>query len=197
MSKKNIWYLPGPFHQYQEDVKALAKESGLVIVDANVAESRKGEAKDVPEVTIRPELRPVTVLVEPGVLSIDQMDRLAVELSSIGVIVESFAVQNLVRPEGDLGETASRLFEVLEAVNAGISSLQRERDGEVEKVSLLQKQVDDLLSQAAKRDAENEDGREAKEVAELKARLDAAGVTYRANASKESLQKQVAELSQQ
>jgi hypothetical protein len=197
MSKKNIWYLPGPFHQYQEDVKALAKESGLVIVDANVAESRKGEAKDVPEVTIRPELRPVTVLVEPGVLSIDQMDRLAVELASIGVIVESFAVQNLVRPEGDLGETASRLFEVLEAVNAGISSLQRERDGEVEKVGLLQKQVDDLLSQAAKRDAENEDGREAKEVAELKARLDAAGVTYRANASKESLQKQVAELSQQ
>ena len=197
MSKKNIWYLPGPFHQYQEDVKALAKESGLVIVDANVAESRKGEAKDVPEVSIRPELRPVTVLVEPGVLSTDQMDRLTAELASIGVIVESFAVQNLERPEGDLGETASRLFEVLEAVNAGISSQQRERDGEVEKVGLLQKQVDDLLSQAAKRDAENEDGREAKEVAELKARLDAAGVTYRANASKESLQKQVAEFSQQ
>lgn len=197
MSKKNIWYLPGPFHQYQEDVKALAKENGLVIVDANVAESRKGEAKDVPEVTIRPELRPVAVLVEPGVLSGDQMDRLAAELAAIGVIVESFAVQNLERPEGDLGETASRLFEVLEAVNAGISSLQRERDGEVEKVGLLQKQVDDLLSQAAKRDAESEDGRESKEVAELKARLDAAGVTYRANASKESLQKQVAELSQQ
>lgn len=197
MSKKNIWYLPGPFHQYQEDVKAMAKESGLVIVDANVAESRKGEAKDVPEVTIRPELRPVAVLVDPRVLSGDQMDRLAAELASIGVIVESFTVQNLVRPEGDLGETASRLFEVLEAVNAGISSLQRERDGEVEKVGLLQKQVDDLLSQAAKRDAESEDGRETKEVAELKARLDAAGVTYRANASKESLQKQVAELSQQ
>lgn len=197
MSKKNIWYLPGPFHQYQEDVKALAKENGLVIVDANVAGSRKGEAKDVPEVTIRPELRPVALLVEPGVLSGDQMDRLAAELASIGVIVESFTVQNLVRPEGDLGETASRLFEVLEAVNAGISSLKRERDGEVEKVGLLQKQVDDLLSQAAKRDAESEDGRESKEVAELKARLDAAGVTYRANASKESLQKQVAELSQQ
>jgi hypothetical protein len=29
MSNKNIWYLPGPFHQYQEDVKALAKEAGL------------------------------------------------------------------------------------------------------------------------------------------------------------------------
>lgn len=197
MSKNNIWYLPGPFHQYQEDIKALAKENGLVIVDANSSESRRGEAKFVPEVTIRPELTQVSVLVEPGALSQEAVDRLKAELASIGVIVESFAVQSLDRPAGELGETASRLFEVLEAVNAGVSSLQRERDGEVERADRLQKQVDDLLAQAAKRELETEEDREAKEVAELKAKLDAAGVTYRANASKESLQKQVAELDQQ
>ncbi|WP_188036181.1 hypothetical protein [Pseudomonas sp. EZ-C24] len=197
MSKNNIWYLAGPFHQYQENVKALAKEAGLVIVDANAATSRKGEAKDVPEVTIRPELKAVAVVVEPGGLSQDVVDQLTAEQAAIGLIVESFAVQSLERPEGELGETAGRLFQVLEAVNAGIASLQRERDGEAEKARLLQKQVDDLLAQAAKRELETEEAREANEVAELKAKLDAANVTYRANASKESLQKQVAELGQQ
>lgn len=197
MSKNNIWYLAGPFHQYQEDVKALAKEHGLVILDANAATSRKGEAKDVPEVTIRPELKAVAVVVEAGGLSQAVVDQLTAELAAIGVIVESFAVQSLERPEGELGETAGRLFQVLEAVNAGIASLQRERDGEAEKARLLQKQVDDLLAQAAKRELDTEEAREANEVAELKAKLDAANVTYRANASKESLQKQVAELGQQ
>ena len=125
------------------------------------------------------------------------LDRLVTELASIGVIVDSFAAQRLERPEGELGETAGHLFQVLEAVNAGIASLQRERDGEVEKARVLQKQVDDLLAKAAKRELETDESREAKEVAELKATLDAANVTYRANASKDSLQKQVAELGQQ
>ncbi|MGE8302875.1 MAG: hypothetical protein ACN6PW_00280 [Pseudomonas kermanshahensis] len=197
MSKNNIWYLAGPFHQYQEDIKALAKEHGLVIVDANSALSRKGEAKDVPEVTIRPELLASVVAVEAGGLNQEDLDRLTAELASIGVIVSSFAALRLERPEGDLGETAGHLFQVLEAVNAGIASLQRERDGEAERANLLQKQLDDLLAQAAKRELETEESREAKEVAELKAKLDAANVTYRANASKESLQKQLAELNQQ
>ncbi|WP_447900327.1 hypothetical protein [Pseudomonas aeruginosa] len=197
MSKNNIWYLPGPFHRYQEDVKALAKEHGLVIVDANVAPNRNGEADDVPKVTIREGLRQAIVVVEADDPSRDAIDRLTAELASVGVIVESFAAQRLERPEGELGETAERLFRVLEAVNAGISRLQRERDGEFEKADLLQKQVDDLLAQAVKRENETEEDREAMDVAELKARLDEAGVTYRANASKESLQKLVAELGQQ
>ena len=194
MSKNNIWYLAGPFHQYQENVKALAKEAGLVIVDANAATSRKGEAKDVPEVTIRPELKAVAVVVEAGGLSQDVVEQLTSELAAIGVIVESFAVQSLERPDGELGATASRLFQVLEAVNAGVSSLQRERDGEVEKAQNLQRKLDELAAQTAQGRQVSDEEREAKEVAELKARLDAAGVTYRANASKESLQKQVDEL---
>lgn len=193
MSKNNIWYLPGPFHQYQEDVKALAKEAGLVIVDANVALNRKGEAKEVPEVSIRPELKAVAVVVESGVLSQDDIDRLTAELTSIGVIVESFAEQALERPQGELGETAGRLFQVLEAANAGVASLQRERDGEVQKVIDLEQEKADLLKQIESLKAAAADP----EVEALKAALDKAGVTYRANASKESLQKQVAELNQQ
>ncbi|KAF0255924.1 hypothetical protein [Pseudomonas putida] len=193
MSKNNIWYLAGPFHQYQEDVKALAKEHGLVIVDANAAASRHGEAKDVPEVTIRPELKAVAVVVEAGGLSQDVVDQLTAELAAIGVIVESFAEQSLDRPEGELGETAGRLLQVLEAVNAGIASLQRERDGEVQKVIDLEQEKADLLKQIETLKAAAADP----EVEALKAALDKAGVTYRSNASKESLQKQVAELNQQ
>ena len=98
MSKKNIWYLQGPFHQYQEDVKALAKEHGLVIVDANATSSREGEARDVPEVTMRPELLVSTLAVEADGLNQDVLDLLTAELDSIGVIVESFSDQSLERP---------------------------------------------------------------------------------------------------
>lgn len=117
-------------------------------------------------------------------------DRLAAELASIGVIVESFVVKDLARPEGDLGETADRLYEVLEAVNAGIASLQRERDGEVEKVAKLEQDKGELLKQLEALKAANADP----EIDALKAKLDAANVTYRTNASKESLQKLVDEL---
>lgn len=188
MSNKSIWYLPGPFHQYQEDVKALAKASGLRIVDASVTESREDAADDVPEVTIKE--RPTVLLIGGGSSSIN-IDAFRAELESVGMIVESFADQALVRPEGDLGPIADRLFQVFEAVNAGVESLIRERDGEVEKVKALQLQVDDLHQRA---DKAGQVDTEAKEIAELKAKLDEAKVPYRANASKESLEKLVADL---
>lgn len=188
MSNKNIWYLPGPFHQYQEDVKALAKENGLRIVDASVTESREDAADDVPEVTVKEVTK---VLLIDGDGSSINIDAFRVELESVGLIVESFADQALARPEGELGPIADRLFQVFEAVNAGVESLIRERDGEVEKVKALQLQVDDLLQQIDKAGREDAD---AKEIADLKAKLDEAKVPYRANASKESLEKLVAEL---
>ena len=188
MSNKNIWYLPGPFHQYQEDVKALAKASGLRIVDASVTESRQDAAGEVPEVTIKEQ--PTVLLIDGGNSSIN-IDAFRAELESVGLIVESFADQSLVRPEGELGPIADRLFQVFEAVNAGVESLIRERDGEVEKVKALQMQVDGLLQQV---DKAGQVDAEAKEIADLKAKLDEAKVPYRANASKESLEKLVADL---
>ncbi|OEC54824.1 hypothetical protein [Pseudomonas sp. AP42] len=188
MSNKNIWYLPGPFHQYQEDVKALAKANGLRIVDASVTESREDAADEVPGVTVKEV--PKVLLIDGGSSSVD-IDAFRAELEAVGLIVESFADQALIRPEGELGPIADRLFQVFEAVNAGVESLIRERDGEVEKVKALQLQVDDLLQQVEK--AGQVDA-EAKEVADLKAKLDEAKVPYRANASKESLEKLVADL---
>lgn len=129
-----------------------------------------------------------------------ELDRLTAELASVGVIVESFAAQSLERPEGELGETAGRLFQVLEAVNAGVSSLKRERDGEVEKVVGLEQEKADLLKQNAELLKQIESLKPANadpEVEALKARLDAANVSYRSNASKEALQKQVADLDKQ
>lgn len=188
MSNKTIWYLPGPFHQYQEDVKALAKANGLRIVDASVTENREDAADEVPDVTVK-EL-PTVLLIDDGNSSVN-IDAFRAELESVGLIVESFSDQELVRPEGELGPIADRLFQVFEAVNAGVESLIRECDGEVEKVKALQLQVDGLLQQV---DKAGQVDAEAKEIANLKAKLDEAKVTYRANASKESLQKQLDEL---
>ncbi len=191
MSNKNIWYLHGPFHQYQEDVKALARANGLRIVDASVTESREDAADDVPEVSIKEQ--PTVLLIDGGNASIN-IDAFRAELESVGLIVESFAGRELARPKGELGPIADRLFLVFEAVNAGVESLIRERDGEVEKAQNLQRKLDELVAQTAQGRQVSGEEREANEVAELKAKLDAANVTYRANASKESLQKQVDEL---
>lgn len=53
--QNNIWYLAGPMFQYNEDVKALARQAGLKIVDATVAVDRVNAAEEVPEVTIKVE----------------------------------------------------------------------------------------------------------------------------------------------
>lgn len=202
MSKNNIWYLAGPFHQYQENVKALAKEHGLRIVDANATLSRECEARDVPEVTIRSELIPDQGAPSGGSGRDEErhaeINGIRNDLKSVSMIVESFAGQSLERPEGELGETAGRLFQVLEAVNAGIASLQRERDGEVQKVVGLEQDKAELLKQNAEMLKHIEALKAAKadpEIEALKASLDKAGVPYRSNASKESLQKLVDELS--
>ena len=55
MTDKNIWYLPGPFHRYEDDVKALAKKAGLRIIDANVTESRDNEAEIPPKAKLKAE----------------------------------------------------------------------------------------------------------------------------------------------
>jgi hypothetical protein len=57
MSEDNIWYLPGPFHRYEDDVKAIAKKAGLRIIDANVTESRDGECEKPPKAKLKAEFR--------------------------------------------------------------------------------------------------------------------------------------------
>lgn len=58
MTDKNIWYLPGPFHRYEDDIKAIAKKAGLRIIDANVTESRAGECEKPPKAKLKAEFEP-------------------------------------------------------------------------------------------------------------------------------------------
>ncbi|MEO8641851.1 hypothetical protein [Pseudomonas sp.] len=57
MSDNNIWYLPGPFHRYEDDVKAIAKKNGLRIIDSTATESRDNEAEKSPKAKLKAEYR--------------------------------------------------------------------------------------------------------------------------------------------
>ncbi|WP_460410433.1 MULTISPECIES: hypothetical protein [unclassified Pseudomonas] len=190
MSNK-IWYLPGPFHQYREDVKALAKEHGLRIIDANVTESREGEADDVPVVTVRQvEPAPVLLIAESGDHAALQelIDKLNAERDGIVLLIDAAeGLSELEHPGA--GELPIRLFGALKAIHEGFESLTGERDNLAGEVESLRAEVERL--KAAAEPVDN-----AEKIASLKALLDTANVTYRANASVESLEKAVADLQQ-
>lgn len=193
MSQKNIWYLPGPFHQYQEDVKALAKENGLRIVDANATGSREDEADDVPEVTVR-QVESAPVLLIDGQGGVDGaalqelIDKLYAERDGVVLLIE--AAEGLAPLEHPgAGELPIRLFDALNAIHGDVVTLTGERDNLVSEAELLRAEVERL--KAAAEPVDN-----AEKIAALKAQLDAANVQYRANASVESLEKAVADLQQ-
>lgn len=85
------------------------------------------------------------------------------------------------------GELPIRLFGALKSIHEGFEALTGERDNLVGEVESLRAEVERLKVAAEPVD-------NAEKIAGLKAQLDAANVTYRANASVESLQKAVSEL---
>lgn len=190
MSNK-IWYLPGPFHQYLEDVKALAKERGLRIIDANVTESREAEAHDVPEVTLRQADSAPVLLVTgsdgvDGVALQELIDKLNAERDGIVSLIEAAeGLSDLEHPGA--GELPIRLFGALKAIHEGFEALTGERDNLAGEVESLRAEVERLKVTVEPVD-------NAEKIAGLKAQLDAANVPYRANASVESLEKAVSEL---
>ncbi|RRW54366.1 hypothetical protein [Pseudomonas moraviensis] len=190
MSNK-IWYLPGPFHQYREDVKALAKEHGLRIIDASITESREGEADGVPEVTVRQvEPAPVQLGADSGDHTALQelIDKLNAERDGIVLLID--AAEGLTKLEHPgAGELPIRLFGALKSIHEGFETLTGERDN-------LASEVESLRGEVARLKAAAEPVDNAEKIASLKAQLDAANVTYRANASVESLEKAVADLHQ-
>ena len=187
-----IWYLPGPFHQYQEDVKALAKKAGLRIIDASVTASRDGEAADVPVVTVKPVARSEaeSQLVVADQIALDQEEligKLQAESGAIRVLIESAeGLIPLEHPEA--GELPIRLFDALSGIHQGIAGIKAERDSLTAENESLRGEVANLKAAASKSVDDSA------EIEALKAALDTAKVSYRANASKEALQKQVAEL---
>ncbi|AIS12642.1 hypothetical protein JM49_13445 [Pseudomonas chlororaphis subsp. aurantiaca] len=189
---KNIWYLPGPFHQYQEDVKALAKKNGLRIIDANVTESREDEADDVPKVTLR-QVQSAPVLLIDGRADVDGtalqelVDKLNAEREGVVRLIEAVEGKAPLEHPGS-GELPIRLFGALDSVHDIIISLTGERDSLATDAESLRAEVARLKAAA------DQPGDSAEKIAGLKAQLDAAGVQYRANASVESLEKAVADL---
>ncbi|WP_130931602.1 hypothetical protein [Pseudomonas sp. Sample_24] len=191
MSNKNVWYLRGPFHQYEEDVKALAKKAGLRILDANVTESREDEADDVPEVTLRQvDLQPALLIDGQGdgdgAALLETIGKLNAERDGIVLLID--AAEGLAPLEHPgAGELPIRLFDALKAIHEGVISLTDQRDNLTGETELLRAEVARLKAAA-------EQGDNAEKIAALKAQLDAANVQYRANASLESLEKAVADL---
>lgn len=115
--------------------------------------------------------------------------RQALELDAVNLLAAGLESGVLNPVEGD--GAAARLHAALSGIQESTQRLAQSRDEAVDKAAQLQKQVDELLAQA---DKSGQADAEAKEIARLKATLEAANVTYRANASKDSLQKQVDEL---
>lgn len=115
---------------------------------------------------------------------------LRAEHGSIEILADGLEAGEIHRPES--GELALRLFEVLGTIHASVGELTAERDGLLLTVDELRDEVE-----ALKRVAITPPAGEADEIVALKAKLDDAKVPYRANASKESLEKLVAELTKE
>jgi len=113
---------------------------------------------------------------------------LRAERDGIQRLIEAAEGQSELEHPGS-GELPVRLFGALKAIHDGFETLTGERDNLASEVESLRAEVERL--KAAAEPVDN-----AEKIAGLKAKLDAASVTYRANASVESLEKAVADLQQ-
>lgn len=116
--------------------------------------------------------------------------QLRFESGAVVLLIEGLEAGEIIRPES--GDLALRLFEVLGTIHASLGELTAERDGLLLTVDGLRDEVESL-----KKTAITPPANEASEIVALKTKLDEAKVQYRANASKESLEKLVAELTKE
>jgi len=110
------------------------------------------------------------------------------ESEAMVLMVDGLEAGEIHRPES--GDLALRLFEVLGTIHASVGELTTERDGLLLTVDGLREEIETLKKVSITPPSD-----EAGEIAALKAKLDEANIQYRANASKESLEKLVADLS--
>nr|BFD43180.1 hypothetical protein FFPRI1PSEUD_46790 [Pseudomonas sp. FFPRI_1] len=116
-----------------------------------------------------------------------EVAKLRAENSAVILLLDGLDAGEIQLPES--GELANRLFESLGIIHTSVGELTTERDGLLLTVDALRGELETLKKAAPAAPAD-----EADEIAALKAKLDAANVQYRANASKESLEKLIAEL---
>lgn len=117
----------------------------------------------------------------------DEVAKLRAENGAVILLLDGLDAGEIQQPES--GDLATRLFESLGIIHASVGELTAERDGLLLTVDALRGEVEALKKVAPAPQADD-----AGEIAALKAKLDAANVQYRANASKESLEKLIAEL---
>jgi len=106
--------------------------------------------------------------------------KLRIESDTVRAVIDGLDAGEIEKPEA--GELAIRLFHSLDGIRLQMVDLAGARDDLAAENEALRNEL-----------AEMKAG-EGLEVEALKAKLDAAGVTFRANASKESLEKLVADL---
>ena len=112
---------------------------------------------------------------------------LRAENDAVVFLVDGLKAGEITRPE--TGELANCLFDAFEAVQVSVGELTTERDGLLFIVDALRSEIE-ALKKVAAADPTGDSG----EIEALKAKLDAANVTYRANSSKDALEKLVADL---
>ncbi|UWF46878.1 hypothetical protein NYP20_16135 [Pseudomonas sp. N3-W] len=105
--------------------------------------------------------------------------KLQIESDTVRVVIDGLDAGEIEKPEA--GELAIRLFQALDGIRLQMVDLAGARDDLATENQVLRNELAELKAQGV-------------EVEALKAKLDAAGVSYRANASKESLEKLVADL---
>lgn len=136
---------------------------------------------------------PLTAVVSAPALDLGELEgelsSLHAEAAEISLLIEGLGAGEIHRPES--GNLALRLFDALGVIHGSIGELTTERNGLLSSVDALRLEIEELKKAAIAPLADDNS-----EVDTLKARLDEAKVRYRANASKESLEKLVAELPQ-
>ena len=177
--------VPGLFRSVERDATAVT-----VVGDyPEIVTAYEDAGVDV-EVVALPE--PVVVgtqAVASGELS-QLLAALQDESGAMVLLVDGLEAGEIHRPES--GELALRLFDVLGTIHASVGELTTERDGLALTVDALRAEVEALKKSALTPPAD-----EAGEISALKAKLDEAKIQYRGNASKESLEKLVAELTKE
>ena len=114
---------------------------------------------------------------------------LRAENDAVVFLVDGLKAGEITRPE--TGELANCLFDAFEAVQESVGELTTERDGLLFTVDALRSEIEALKKVPAAAPTGD-----AGEIEALKVKLDAANITYRANASKDALEKLVADLPQ-
>ncbi|WP_223514275.1 hypothetical protein [Pseudomonas sp. GL-R-26] len=106
--------------------------------------------------------------------------KLRIESDTVRAVIDGLDAGEIEKPE--VGELAIRLFHALDGIRLQMAELSDARDDLAAENQTLRNELEGLKTG------------EGAEVEAMKAKLDAASVPYRANASKESLEKLVADL---